>query len=314
MWTSPNSFVASANCARYCGADVDFVDIDPATYTMSVRALSEKLRVARLAGRLPKVVIAVDFAGRPCDVDPIAALREEYGFALVDDASHAIGATYKGKRVGGFTSVDATVFSFHPVKIITTAEGGMLVTSRDDIAERARLLRSHGITREASAMVASSPEPWEYEMIALGFNYRLTDLQAALGYAQLSRIETMLAARRAIAQRYDRALADLPIHIPVGDDAGSQSALHLYPIVLRPEAPCDRRTLYDMLLRSGVAPNVHYMPIYLQPYYRDLGFQPGYCREAEAYYRGALSLPMYADLDEDAQDRVVTVLRAALER
>ena len=313
VWTSPNSFVASANCAIYCGADVDFVDVDPRTYNLSVAVLREKLGAARAAGRVPKAVVAVDFAGQPCDFDAIGALREEYGFALVDDASHAIGAGYRGRRIGGLGDVDATVFSFHPVKIITTAEGGMLVTARDDLAARARLLRSHGITRDATAMRFASAEPWEYEMVALGFNYRLTDLQAALGLAQLARIDAMLAARRRIASRYDDALAGLPLTIPYRSP-DAESALHLYPVVVHPDAPLDRRGVYDVLRRNGIAPNVHYIPIYLQPFYRDRGFEPGYCPVSETYYAGALSLPMYADLREDAQAHVIAVLRSALGR
>lgn len=311
VWTSPNSFVASANCARYCGADVDFVDIDPRTYTISPASLEEKLGRARAAGRLPKVLVAVDFAGQPCDLEAIAALRERYGFSIVEDASHAVGATFRDSRVGDGTYADITVFSFHPVKIITTGEGGVATTQNDGLAASMRLLRSHGVTRDTSAFMRGDRDPWEYEQVALGYNYRLSDVHAALGSAQLARIGSFLERRRAIAARYDRELDGLPVVTPYQHPDG-RSAYHLYPIVLHEDAPMSRRALYDRLRERGVAPNVHYIPIHTQPYYEVLGFRRGDFPIAEAYYDRALSLPMFVSLTDDEQGRVIAELREAL--
>lgn len=313
VWTSPNSFVASANCARYCGADVDFVDIDPRTYNMSVSQLADKLNRAQRVGRLPKAVIAVDFAGQPAELAGLAELKQRYGFRLVEDASHAIGAAYRGEPVGNGRYADVTVFSFHPVKIVTTAEGGMALTNDDAIAERMRLLRSHGVTRDAHMMESRSAGPWEYEQIALGYNYRLTDIQAALGLAQMKRLGGFLARRREIAARYDAELADLPVVLPY-QHGEAESAYHLYPIVLSPEARLSRRHAYDGLVNAGVRPNVHYIPIHTQPYYARLGFRPGDFPNAEAYYAGALSLPMYPSLSGAEQTRVIEAVRTVIGR
>jgi UDP-4-amino-4,6-dideoxy-N-acetyl-beta-L-altrosamine transaminase len=311
VWTSPNSFVASANCARYCDARVDFVDIDPQTYNMSVTALEQKLAHAERAGRVPDVIVLVDFAGQPCDLEPISRLRDRYGFRIIEDASHAIGATYRGERVGSGRHADITVFSFHPVKIITTAEGGIALTNDAKLAERMRLSRSHGVTREPHIMHNGDPQPWEYEQIDLGFNYRLTELQAALGTAQLERIDTFLQRRREIAARYDRELAALPLQLPY-KASGCESALHLYPVQVRDDAPLDRRGLYDALRVRGVAPNVHYIPIHTHPYYRSLGFKAGDFPQAERYYARALSLPMYVSLTDEEQGQVIAALRESL--
>jgi UDP-4-amino-4,6-dideoxy-N-acetyl-beta-L-altrosamine transaminase len=307
LWTSPISFVASANCGRYCGADVDFVDIDPRTYNVSVNALAAKLEQAQQAGRLPDVVVIVDFAGQPCELEEIAALGARYGFRIIEDASHAVGARYRGKPVGSGDFADVTVFSFHPVKIITTGEGGMALTKDPAIAQRMQLFRSHGVTRDAQLMRAETRDPWEYEQLDLGFNYRLTELQAALGIAQMERIEEFVARRREIAARYDMELARLPLILP-HQRADVQSAYHLYPVQVADDAGLSRRDLYDALRSSGIAPNVHYMPIYTQPYYRDLGFPPAYCPNAERYYARALSLPMYAGLTDEQQTRVIAAL------
>lgn len=311
VWTSPNSFVASANCARYCGADVDFVDIDPRTYNLDPDALRDKLEHAAAAGRLPKVVVAVDFGGQPCALAPLALLAKTYGFKLVEDASHAVGASYRGARIGNGAFADITVFSFHPVKIITTAEGGMALTADAALARRLELLRSHGVTRDPAQMVGAAHEPWEYEQIALGYNYRLTDVQAALGTQQVARIDSFLERRREIAKRYDTMLADLPVTTP-WQHPDTQSAYHLYPVRIRAEASRSRREVYDGLRAHGVAPNVHYIPIHTQPYYRALGFTPGMFPQAEAYYREALSLPMYPGLRDEEQDQVIAALRAVL--
>ena len=307
LWTSPISFVASANCGLYCGADVDFVDIDPQTYNMSVSALSVKLREAQRRGQVPDIVVLVDFAGQPCDLAEIAQLREQYGFRIIEDASHAIGAAYRGERIGNGRYADVTVFSFHPVKIITTAEGGMALTNDEVLFERMQLLRAHGITRERRLMTDPNPQPWEYEQLTLGFNYRLTEVQAALGLAQMQRIEEFVSRRQSIAARYDRELADVSLITPVVH-ADVYSAYHLYPVQVMDGAPIDRSELYARLRERGVAPNVHYQPIYRQPYYRDLGFGSGYCANAERYYARALSLPMYAGITDEDQTRVIEAL------
>jgi UDP-4-amino-4,6-dideoxy-N-acetyl-beta-L-altrosamine transaminase len=311
VWTSPNSFIASANCARYCGADVDFVDIDPHDLNMSVPALREKLARARAAGRLPKVVIPVDFAGRSARLGPMRELADEYGFAIVEDASHAIGATYRGAHVGGHGLADVTVFSFHPVKIITTAEGGLALTHRPELARRMELARSHGMTREPGEMTGEPDGPWYYEQLSLGYNYRLTDVQAALGTSQLRRIEAFLARRHAIRARYDEALAALPLVLPPPDAEG-RSALHLYPVQLAPAVRRERRAVFEGLRARGIGVNVHYIPIHTQPYYRALGFRRGDFPAAEAYYARALTLPLHAGMTDADVDTVVAAVRAEL--
>ena len=312
VWTSAVTFVASANCALYCGATVDFVDIDPATYNMSTARLRDKLVQARIDGTLPKVVIPVHLAGQSCDMAAISALAEEYGFAVIEDASHAIGADHEGRPVGDCRYSTATVFSFHPVKIITTAEGGLVTTNDPALAQRLELLRSHGITRDPALMRSEPEGPWYYEQIDLGFNYRMTDLQAALGVSQMARLDAFVAERRRLAARYDTLLADLPLTLPWQDPA-TASAWHLY--VIRIDAArvsWSHREVFDRLRARGIGVNLHYMPVYLQPHYRDLGFAPGHCPEAEAYYASAISIPLYADLTDAGQDSVVAALREAL--
>jgi UDP-4-amino-4,6-dideoxy-N-acetyl-beta-L-altrosamine transaminase len=311
VWTSPITFVASANCARFCGAQVDFVDIDPTTYNLSTTALEEKLARAEKSGKLPKVVIPVHLAGAPCDMARIRELSVRYGFRVVEDASHAIGARYRGNAVGGCTYSDITVFSFHPVKIITTGEGGLALTNDRTLARRMALLRSHGITRDPEEMIEGSPGAWYYEQIELGFNYRMTDLQAALGRSQLSHLEEWISARHQIADRYDRALAALPLTTPTRD-AGSRSAFHLYVVQVNDGARSDRKRVFDHLRENGVGVNVHYIPVHLQPDYHRLGFARGAFPNAEAYYEHALSLPIFAALTPDMQERVVALLREVL--
>jgi UDP-4-amino-4,6-dideoxy-N-acetyl-beta-L-altrosamine transaminase len=311
VWTCPNSFLASANCARYCGADVDFVDIDPHDLNMSVEALEEKLRAAKKSGRLPKVVIPVDFGGRPAKLEPMRALADEYGFAIIEDASHAVGSTYRGHKVGGHPWSDITVFSFHPVKIITTAEGGLALTANAKLARRMELARSHGMTREPQEMDKASEGAWYYQQVLLGYNYRMTELQAALGVNQLRSIEDFIARRHEVRARYDRELASLPLVLPPADEDG-RSALHLYPVQLLPGQEQRRRAVFDGLRRRGIGVNVHYIPIHTQPYYRALGFAPGDFPAAESYYARALSLPMHAGLTDGEIDRVVAALRAEL--
>ncbi|APQ11192.1 spore coat protein [Pseudomonas oryzihabitans] len=310
LWTSPNTFVASANCARYCGADVDFVDIDPLTLNLSVTALAAKLERAERAGRLPKILMAVAFAGQSCDMGAIQALARRYGFRVIEDASHAIGARYAGRPVGCGAYADITVFSFHPVKIVTTGEGGLLTTSDAALAERLRRLRSHGITRDPALMHEPGQGAWYYEQLELGFNYRMTDIQAALGVSQLERLEPFIARRRALIGRYRDLLAPLPVGL-VGDQARAESAWHLFPIRLD-EAQRDR--VFAGLRAAGIGVNLHYIPVHLQPYYRALGFAPGDFPEAERYYAQALSLPLYAELSDAQQERVVRVLVDLLKR
>jgi UDP-4-amino-4,6-dideoxy-N-acetyl-beta-L-altrosamine transaminase len=311
VWTSPNTFLASANCARYCGADVDFVDIDPHTYNMSAQALAAKLETAQRSGRLPKVVIPVHFAGQPCDMDAIAALAARYGFKVIEDASHAIGAGFGPHRIGDCRYSDITVFSFHPVKIVTSAEGGMATCRDAALAATMERLRSHGMTRDPALMTQAPDGPWYYEQIELGYNYRLTDLHAALGLSQMDRLDEWIERRHRIADRYDAELAGLPLALP-RRVAGRRSALHLYVVRVSTNAPMDRAALFAHLRAQDIGVNVHYIPVHLQPYYRQLGFAPGDFPEAEAYYRDAITLPMYASLDEADQSRVIAVLKAAL--
>lgn len=307
VWTSPNSFVASANCALYCGARVDFVDIDLVTRNMCVLTLAEKLVQAKKQGMLPKVVIPVHFAGLPCDMKALRTLADEYGFALIGDASHAVGSSYMGKPVASDWA-DISVFSFHPVKIITTGEGGMVVTNKPHLARRLLLLRSHGITRDEDLMETVPEGPWVYEQHDLGFNYRMTDMQAALGCSQLDRLSVFHEQRESIAARYPQMLSDLGLKLPVVAN-GYRSSWHLYVV----EVTADRARILTSLREQDIWLNVHYIPIYLQPYHRRLGgFKPGYCPNAEAYYQGALSLPIYPTLTLEQQQLTADALRSAI--
>ncbi|HEY8351532.1 MAG TPA: UDP-4-amino-4,6-dideoxy-N-acetyl-beta-L-altrosamine transaminase [Sphingomonadales bacterium] len=308
VWTSPNTFVASANCALYCGASVDFVDIDPVTWNMSPAALEEKLRAAEREGRLPKVVIPVHFSGEPCDMAAIGALAKRYGFRVIEDAAHAIGAAYPGGKVGDCRHSDIVVFSFHPVKIITTGEGGLALTNDPEIASRLNLARSHGITRDPELMQGEPHGPWYYEQIGLGFNYRITDMQAALGLSQMARLEEFLDRRHQLADAYDAALAGLPLTTPYRNPA-SRSALHLYVVRLGLDRIAKgHRQVFEELRASGIGVNLHYLPVYLQPHYRSLGFAPGHCPEAERYYAEAISLPIFATLSDTDQRFVIDKL------
>jgi len=308
LWTSPITFVASANCARYCGAQVDFVDIDPRSHNLSAQALASKLARARAEGRLPKVVVPVHLAGQSCEMAAIHALSREYGFRIIEDASHAVGGRYQGRPVGDARFSDIAVFSFHPVKIITTAEGGMALTNDDALAQRMALLRSHGITRDPAQMERTPDGPWYYEQIDLGLNYRMTELHAALGLSQLARLHAYVQRRHQLARRYDALLKGLPLATP-WQHPDCHSALHLY--VVRVDA-AHRRRVFDALRAHGIGVNVHYIPVHLQPYYQRLGFVRGSFPEAERYYAEAISLPMYATLGEAQQDQVVDALRQAL--
>ncbi len=311
LWTVPNTFVASANCGLYCGAQVDFVDIDPVTLNMSVDALSKKLALAKAKSRLPKVVIPVHFSGEPCDMAAIHALSQQYGFAIIEDASHAIGGKYQGKPIGNGEYSDITVFSFHPVKIITTAEGGLATTNRADLAEKMQLLRSHGVTRDTNLMTQPSEGGWYYQQVDLGFNYRMTELQAALGVSQMTLLDTFIARRHQLAKRYDELLKDLPIILPTRHPENG-SALHLYPIQIKAESGKTRKQVFDHLRANDIGVNVHYIPVHTQPYYQAMGFATGDFPNSEAYYQAAISLPLYYDLTEAEQDTVVAVLTQAL--
>lgn len=315
LWTVPNTFVASANCARYCGATVDFVDIDPLTWNMSVPRLREKLIQARTDGRLPKVVVPVHFAGQPTEQEAIWDLAKEYGFKVVEDASHAIGASRTGEPVGSCRWSDGTVFSFHAVKIITTGEGGMVLTNDDELAARMAMLRTHGITRDPARFHGAGKTtgaPWYYEQQMLGFNYRMTDIQAALGMCQLGRLDGYVSRRNLLARRYDEALKGLPLRLPTVQRE-NQSAFHLYVIRLKRDAISKtHRQVFEELRKSGIGVNLHYLPVHLQPYYRELGFAPGQCPEAEAHAEEAVTLPMYAALSDSDQDRVIRAVEGAV--
>jgi len=308
LWTSPNTFVASANCARYVGADVDFVDIDPCTLNMSAAALAEKLESAERNGRVPDVVVPVHFAGASCDMARIRELADRYGFKVLEDAAHGIGGRYRAANVGSCRYSDATTFSFHPVKIVTTGEGGMVLTNDERIAQQARLLHTHGVTRDESLMRGDSDGPWYYQQVALGYNFRITDLQAALGASQMRRIDEFISRRNEIAEEYVEAFADLPLRCQqVPEDV--RSAYHLFVVELESH---DRAVVYDRLRELNVGSAVHYIPVHLQPYYRDLGFKPGDFPRAEEYYSNALTLPMYPMMGDEDVRAVVTALTAAL--
>jgi UDP-4-amino-4,6-dideoxy-N-acetyl-beta-L-altrosamine transaminase len=311
VWTSPNTFVASANCALYCGAQVDFVDIDPHTYNMSIECLAEKLVQAEKLDCLPKVVIPIHLCGQACDMIGIHSLSQRYGFKIIEDASHAIGGKYRSEPIGNCSYSDITIFSFHPVKIITTAEGGMAMTNDAQLAKRMQLLRSHGITRDVNEMTHAPDGPWYYQQIDLGFNYRMTDLQAALGLSQMQRLDEFVTKRHSAAKRYSQLLTDLPVSTPL-QYVDSYSGLHLYIIRLKlEEIRMTHRQVFEALRAAGIGVNLHYIPVYRQPYYAGLGFKAGYCPEAEKYYSEAISLPMYPGLTEAQQDKVIAVLHQA---
>ncbi|OYQ04337.1 UDP-4-amino-4,6-dideoxy-N-acetyl-beta-L-altrosamine transaminase [Pseudomonas mandelii] len=312
LWTTPNTFLASANCGRYCGAEVDFVDIDPLTWNLDAFALESKLEAAERDGTLPKVLVAVAFSGQSCDMRKIAELAERYGFTVIEDASHAVGASYAGRPVGCCEFAAMTVFSFHPVKIITSAEGGMVLTHRADLAERLQRLRSHGMTRDPQQMTEPSHGPWYYQQVELGFNYRITDLQAALGLSQLNKLDHFIERRRELAARYDQLLAYLPLTLPAVQ-SGAESAWHLYVVRLQLEQiKLSQTQVFEALRAAGLGVNLHYIPVHLQPYYREQGFKDGDFPQAERYYDEAISLPMFPLLSDEQQDYVIEQLRRLL--
>lgn len=312
LWTTPNTFVASANCALYCGAQVDFVDIDPRTYNLCAHKLEAKLIEAEKLGKLPKIVVPVHFAGQPCDMSAIHSLGQKYGFRIIEDASHAIGGKYKGEPIGNCRYSDITVFSFHPVKIITTAEGGMAVTNDDDLATRLDLLRSHGITRDPALMTQPLDGPWYYQQVVLGFNYRMTDLQAALGVSQMTRLEQYVTRRHEIANRYNQLLDELPVTLP-WQQSNSYSAYHLFVIRLQlSQIKATHLQVFNALRANEIMANLHYIPVHTQPYYQHMGFKVGDYPESEQYYREAISIPMHPTLTLDEQKKVVKVIREAV--
>lgn len=312
LWTSPNTFVASANCARYCGAGVDFVDIDFRTYNMSVDKLEQKLIHAKREGRLPKVVIPVHFSGQSCEMDKISMLAKEYSFTVIEDASHAIGGSYKSKKVGSCTFSDMTVFSFHPVKIVTTAEGGMVLTNSLELYEKLIQFRSHGITRNPGLMTEEMHGPWYYQQISLGYNYRMTDIQAALGCSQLERLDEFVTRRQVIAEKYNHALQNLPLVLP-WQHPDTYSAYHLYVICLEEDRlRKTHKQVFEELRQAGIGVNLHYIPVHTQPYYVQFGFQWGDFPVSEYYYSTAISIPMYAAMTEEQQDVVIKTLTEVL--
>jgi UDP-4-amino-4,6-dideoxy-N-acetyl-beta-L-altrosamine transaminase len=312
LWTTPITFVASANCALYCGARVDFVDIDPRTYNLCPIALERKLIIARRDGKLPKIVVPVHLTGQPCDMAAIHALGQNYGFKIIEDASHAIGGKYQDEPIGNCRYSDITVFSFHPVKIITTAEGGMALTNNLDLANKMALLRSHGITRDPVQMTHVPDGPWYYQQIDLGFNYRMTELQAALGLSQMQRLDAFVTHRNQIAIRYGKLLATLPITLPC-QLPDTYSALHLYVIRLKTnQISKTHREVFEALRQQGIGVNLHYIPIYRQPYYQRMGFDAADFPESESYYAEAISLPIFYAMSDSQQDTVVAALHRAL--
>ena len=313
VWTSPISFVASSNCARYCGATVDFVDIDPKTYNISVEALADKLARSETAGTLPKVVIPVHLCGQPCNMAAIYELSLKYGFKIIEDASHAVGARYLDEPIGNCRFSAITVFSFHPVKIITTGEGGMALTNDLDLMVKMARLRSHGVTRDVDEMTHDPDGPWYYQQLELGYNYRMTDIQAALGVSQFQQLDSFISARHKIAARYDGLLAKMPVTLPwQSNDA--YSAFHLYVVRLKPDGlPYNNhKQVFESMRAAGIGVNLHYIPIYKQPYYAAMGFNPDDFPEAEKYYQEAITLPIYPGLTEAQQDDVVKNLRSPI--
>ena len=309
LWTTSITFVASANCGLYCGAKVDFVDINPATYNICPEVLEKKLVKAKKLGKLPKIVIPVHLCGQSCDMKSIYELSKEYGFKIIEDASHAIGGKYLNEPIGNCKYSDITVFSFHPVKIITTGEGGMALTNNNKLFKRMSLLRSHGITRDPSQMTKQADGDWYYQQIELGYNYRMTDIQAALGVSQLKRLDDYVSRRHELYTRYNELLKGFPLVIPYQYSDG-YSAFHLY--IIRLKNRDKHKRVFEYLRKNGIGVNLHYIPVYHQPYYEAMGFKKGYCLEAENYYNEAISLPMYATLSEAEQDKVAAVLHEAL--
>ena len=303
LWTSPNSYVASANVGLLCNAEIDFVDIDPFNYNICIHALSDKLKNAEKYGKLPKIVMPVHFAGQSCDMKAIKKLSKKYGFKIIEDASHAIGGSYNGAKIGSCIFSDITVFSFHPVKIITTAEGGCATTNNTEIFENLKLFSSHGVTRDPKKMDIKTDEPWIYDQISIGLNYRMSDLNAALGLSQIIKIDKFITKRHEIARNYSEQLKTTDLTLPKQEDY-SLSAFHLFPIQVK-----NRKKVFNLLHQNNIKVNVHYRPIYTQPFWQKKGFKYGMCPNAEYYYSRAISLPMFYDLNDEMQNKVIEVLK-----
>ncbi|MEL0659634.1 UDP-4-amino-4,6-dideoxy-N-acetyl-beta-L-altrosamine transaminase [Psychromonas arctica] len=313
LWTTPITFVASANCGLYCGANIDFVDIDDKTYNLCPIKLKEKLIIAEKQGKLPKVLVAVHLCGQPCDMKAIHALALEYDFKIIEDASHAIGGKYLNSIIGACKYSDITVFSFHPVKIITTAEGGAALTNDKTLATKMNLFRSHGVTRDPELMIGESDGGWYYQQVELGYNYRMTELQAALGVSQIKRLSEFVAARHILAHRYNELMLDLPIRLPY-QLPDTYSGLHLFVIRLDlDKITKTHQQVFNELRENGIGVNLHYIPVHTQPYYRNLGFKFGDFPVAECYYQNAISLPMFHLMSKTQQDEVVSVLTKILQ-
>jgi UDP-4-amino-4,6-dideoxy-N-acetyl-beta-L-altrosamine transaminase len=313
LWTSPNTFVASANCGLYCGASIDFVDINRKTYNVSVDRFEKKLQLAAKSGKVPKILVPVHFSGQPCEMSHIYELAQRHGITIVEDASHALGASYRKKKVGSCAFSDMTVFSFHPVKIITTGEGGMVLTNRKDLYDKLLRLRSHGITRDPAFMQGESHGPWYYQQIELGFNYRMTDIQAALGISQMGRLDEFVQRRNMLAERYNKAFKDLPVILP-WMHPDTHSAWHLYVIRLKLDKIAkNHRRVFEELRNAGVHVNLHYIPVHTQPFYMQLGFREGDFPESERYYKESISLPMYYGLTKKEQDFVIETLKEVVQ-
>ncbi len=303
LWTSPNSYVASANVGLLCNAKVDFVDIDPENYNMCPTALSIKLKNAEKLGQLPKIVMPVHFAGQSCDMIKIKKLSEKYGFKIIEDASHAIGGSYNNTKIGSCRFSDITVFSFHPVKIITTAEGGCAITNNEEIFEKLKLLSSHGVTRNPKFMAEKNSDKWVYDQISIGFNYRMSDMNAALGLSQLLRIDCFLKKRNKIAKKYFQQLKNIDLKLPKQEDY-NLSAFHLFPIQVK-----NRKRIYELFHQNDIKVNVHYRPIHTQPFWQKRGFKSGLFPNSEFYYSQAISLPIFYDLNDELQDNVIKILQ-----
>lgn len=313
LWTSPNTFVASANCGLYCGANIDFIDINPKTYNIDIETLKSKLKKAEIIGVLPKIIVAVDFAGQSCDMKAIDELSKKYGFRIIEDASHALGGKYEKKMIGNCKYCDITIFSFHPVKIITTGEGGMAVTNNRLLAERLQRLRAHGITRDIALMEKESPGKWYYEQIELGFNYRMTDIHAALGLKQLEHLDDFIKKRKKIAEKYNLLLKKLPLVLP-WQDPDTDSAYHLYVVQIdKNKTTLKRSSFYEYMCHNGVNVSVHYIPVYKQPYYIKHGFVDVECYQAESYYSNCLTLPIYPVMTELEQEKVIELCQKYFE-
>ena len=312
LWTSPNTFVASANCGLYCGSKVDFVDIDPKTYNLSPQLLEKKLIKAEKEGVLPKIVVPVHFSGQSCDMEKIYKLSQKYGFKIIEDASHAIGGKYKGQLIGNCKYSNITIFSFHPVKIITTGEGGIALTNSSVLKEQMQLLRSHGITRDQDLMTQKIEGSWYYQQIGLGYNYRMTDMQAALGISQIKRIDSFINNRHKIKKKYDQKLLEMPVVLPF-QDSNAHSAMHLYAIQIKHNiVKKSHKQLFDEMRARNIGVNLHYIPIHLHPYYMQMGFKQGDFPNAESYYSRAMSLPIFNTMTDFQQNKVITALSEVL--